>query len=77
MIQLPTVSAELDERGLAPFDGFVALLEELYPLIHARLERERITDLGLLFRWSGERSAAAPVVLMAHYDVVPVDESDD
>ncbi len=76
MIQLPTVSAELAERGREPFDAFVTLLEELYPLIHSRLEQERITDFGLLYRWRGTAADADPAVLMAHYDVVPVDESD-
>lgn len=76
MIQLPTVSAELSERGKAPFDAFVTLLEELYPLTHAKLERELISDFGLLYRWQGAASGASPLVLMAHYDVVPVDESD-
>lgn len=76
MIQLPTVSAELDVRGNAPFEAFVTLLEGLYPLVHEHLERERITDFGLLFHWKGRGQATAPAVLMAHYDVVPVDESD-
>jgi len=77
MIQLPTVSAELDRRGAAPFEDFVALLAELYPRTHAALEVERITDFGLLYRWRGTAdSDAEPLVLMAHYDVVPVDESD-
>ncbi|WP_260980427.1 M20/M25/M40 family metallo-hydrolase [Microbacterium paludicola] len=75
MIRLPTVSAEVDERGMAPFDEFVGLIAELYPLTHTRLTLERHTDFGLLFHWRG-RSDAAPLVLMAHYDVVPVDESD-
>jgi carboxypeptidase PM20D1 len=75
MIQLPTVSAELDTRGPKPFDDFVALLAELYPLVHEHLLLERITEFGLLFRWAGAASAD-PLVLMAHYDVVPVDESD-
>lgn len=75
MIQLPTVSAELEERGMQPFDDFTALIAELYPLTHQQLELERHTDFGLLFRWKGS-SDAAPLVLMAHYDVVPVDESD-
>ncbi len=75
MVQLPTVSAELGQRGMQPFDDFVALLAELYPLVHERLELERHTDLGLLFRWRG-REQAAPLVLMAHYDVVPVDETE-
>ncbi len=78
MIQLPTVSAELDERGSAPFEEFVALLAECYPRVHATLTRERHTEFGLLFHWKGRRDAAdGPLVLMAHYDVVPVDESDD
>ncbi|WP_449281273.1 M20/M25/M40 family metallo-hydrolase [Leucobacter sp.] len=76
MIRLPTVSAEIEERGHEPFERFVELLEELYPLVHERLERERITDLGLLFHWRGEDPDPDPAVLMAHFDVVPVDESD-
>lgn len=77
MIQVATVSAELDERGYEPFEAFVSLLEELYPLTHKHLTRERITDLGLLFRWAGKNGTADPAVLMAHYDVVPVDPTDD
>ncbi len=77
MIRLPTVSAELEERGSEPFEAFVALIADLYPLVHEHLALERHTDFGLLFRWSGrEAEADGPVVLMAHYDVVPVDESD-
>lgn len=76
MIQVPTVSAELDVRGHEPFEAFVSLLAELYPRIHASLELERITEFGLLYRWPGATPTADPVVLMAHYDVVPVDESD-
>lgn len=76
MIQLPTVSAELDERGAGPFEDFVELIAELYPLVHEKLTRERHTGFGLLFHWKGAESAD-PLVLMAHYDVVPVDESDD
>lgn len=76
MIQLPTVSAELESRGNTPFEAFVTLLEELYPLVHTHLTRERITDFGLLFHWRGSAHNTDPAVLMAHYDVVPVDESD-
>lgn len=76
MIRVPTVSAELDTRGKQPFEDFVALLTELYPLVHHHLDLERITDFGLLYRWAGAAPSDPPVVLMAHYDVVPVDESD-
>ncbi len=77
MIRLPTVSAELDARGTEPFEDFVALIAELYPLVHAHLALERITEFGLLFRWTGVAASDQPLVLMAHYDVVPVEETDD
>ena len=77
MVRLPTVSVELETRGAEPFEDFVALLAELYPRVHERLSLERIAEYGLLFRWAGVAASAAPVVLMAHYDVVPVDRSDD
>lgn len=80
MIKLQTVSAELEDRGMAAFDDFIALLEELYPLTHKHLKLEKITDLGLLFRWQGSDQKLSkeqgPAVLMAHFDVVPVDEND-
>jgi len=78
MIQLPTVSAELTERGHGPFESFEQLLAELYPRVHEQLTLERHTEYGLLFHWKGSGVASdAPIILMAHYDVVPVDESDD
>lgn len=76
MIALPTVSAEIDVRGHRPFEAFVELIGELYPLVVEHLSCERITDLGLLYRWRGRDSGADPLVLMAHFDVVPVDETD-
>lgn len=75
MVQLPTVSAELEQRGLADFDRFRELLAELYPLVHEHLAFEQVTDLGLLYRWRG-RGDGDPVVLMAHFDVVPAVEAD-
>lgn len=67
MIALATV--EGNDRG---FDEFTALLEAEYPLTHAKLALETVTDRGLLFHWKGE-SAERPIILMAHYDVVPAE----
>lgn len=75
LVRIPTVSAELDERGLAPFDEALELLAEMYPRTHATLEREMIGDLGVLYRWPGSGDGD-PIVLMAHYDVVPAGETD-
>ncbi|MDR5699795.1 M20/M25/M40 family metallo-hydrolase [Agromyces aerolatus] len=75
MVQLPTVSAELETRGLDDFERFRELIDELYPLVAARLELERVGDLGLLYHWRGG-GAGDPVVLMAHFDVVPAASRD-
>lgn len=76
MVQVPTVSAEIETRGSAPFEEFIALLADLYPRTHETLALERHAELGLLYRWRGG-SDADPLVLMAHYDVVPVDATED
>jgi carboxypeptidase PM20D1 len=57
------------------FTGFRRFLEKTYPLIHAGLEREIVKNYTLLYRWEGSNPELAPVVLMAHQDVVPVEES--
>jgi len=78
LIQIPSVSALYEADGQGTFEEGVAKLAELYPLMHERLELERVGELGLLFRWAGSDPALAnePLVLMAHLDVVPVDEHD-
>ncbi|KTR89345.1 acetylornithine deacetylase [Microbacterium testaceum] len=73
LLRIPTVSrVDPAEVDTARFDEFHAALERLYPLTHARLEREVVAGHSLLYRWAGETSAS-PLVLLAHQDVVPVD----
>ena len=68
MVRVNTVSVpETDQRE--QFLPFRELLEELFPLVHERLEKIEI-DGNLLFVWKG-RSSARPLVLMSHQDVVP------
>ncbi len=75
LIRVPTVSyAEEAAIEVGHFETFVDLLAASFPLLHAHLTRTRILEHSLLFHWEG-RSAADPVVLMAHIDVVPIDES--
>ena len=87
MIRCRTVSAglkELQDKNNNPsekeelyaeFLKFRNLLENLYPESHRILERELIGEHSLLYRWRGV-SADKPLVLMAHYDVVPADAGD-
>jgi len=57
----------------AEFDKLIDLLPSLYPEVYRVCSLERLPDRALLFRWEG-KAHDAPSVMMAHYDVVPVDE---
>ncbi len=75
MIRCKTVSYYEDERiDKAEFQKFRALLKKLYPTVFSRSVYEEIGPSGLLFSLKG-KSAEKPSVFMAHYDVVPVNES--
>lgn len=64
--------AKINEEA---FDQMKQLIRELYPKVHECLEVEYIEKRGILFYWKGKQSDQV-TVLMAHYDVVPVHESD-
>lgn len=53
-----------------------ALLREHFPRAHEALDVETVADLSLLYTWRGQDPASAPVVLMAHQDVVPIADPD-
>ena len=57
----------------AEFQKLIDLLPGLYPEVFKACSFEQLPDRGLLFRWPG-KNAGDPAVMMAHYDVVPVDE---
>ena len=57
----------------AEFEKLIALLPELFPHVWAACPLQRFPGRGLLFHWKG-KTAGEPAVLMAHYDVVPVEE---
>ncbi|TVR79597.1 MAG: M20/M25/M40 family metallo-hydrolase [Saprospirales bacterium] len=77
-IQFKTISLEPGAQvDSSAFLDFKAFLEKTYPLIHQKLSLKKINDLSLLYRWSGKgHSGRSPIILAAHYDVVPAGESD-
>lgn len=75
MLRIPTVShADPAQNDAARFEEFRALLKRLYPTVFARCAYEQIGKNGILLRLPGQ-SPDRPSVLMAHYDVVPVEEA--
>ena len=56
------------------FEKLISILPNLYPEVFKTCEFKQLPDRALLFKWAGQESGD-PTVLMAHYDVVPVDEA--
>lgn len=57
----------------AEFEKLIALLPKLYPMVSEKCPLQRFPDRALLFKWEGKKHDE-PSVMMAHYDVVPVNE---
>ncbi len=73
IVKIPTIS--YDEPSLIKYSWYDTLhrsLEESFPRVHAVLNREIINKYSLLYTWPGSDPKLAPVVMMAHMDVVPV-----
>ena len=59
----------------APFAAFHSWLEAAFPSVRAGLRREVIAGHSLLYTWKGLEPDLPPLLLLAHQDVVPVEES--
>ena len=57
----------------AEFQKLISLLPRLYPNVMETCEFRKLPDRALLLRWPG-KNPGDPAVMMAHYDVVPVNE---
>ena len=72
LLRIPTVSyTDASRMDAASFALFRETLRTSYPRVHEALSLEPVAEHSMLLRWRG-RSAEAPLVLMAHYDIVPV-----
>lgn len=67
MVACETISRR-DDPFLEKFLRHHQVLEELFPLLHARCERHTLGG-SLLFRWPG-KGEGQPILLMSHQDVV-------
>lgn len=72
-VQLTTISAPegIDTSAFLALD---TLIRSSFPLVDSRLERLEVTPFSQVWRWDGQQSDMAPILLLAHLDVVPVEE---
>jgi len=72
-VRFRTVSHQNPEDFEADaFEGFIDWVARTYPEVSAGMDLERLGDYTLLYRWAGSDPTLAPILLTAHYDVVPV-----
>lgn len=57
---------------VAEWDRLHAWLASTYPAGHGAMQRTILPNRTLVYHWPGSDASLAPVILMAHQDVVPV-----
>ena len=58
----------------AEFEALLSELPKLYPNVYKTCTQTLMEDRGVLIHWKGKDDQKEPAVMMAHYDVVPVNE---
>lgn len=72
-VRYRTISYFDSSTRFPEFTRFRAFLVRAYPLVHTKLRREVVDSATLIYTWRGTDTSLAPVLLMGHQDVVPVE----
>ncbi|HMC54216.1 MAG TPA: M20 family peptidase [Gemmatimonadaceae bacterium] len=72
-VRYRTISYFDSSARLSEFARFRSFLVRAYPLVHTKLRREVLDSATLVFTWKGADTSLAPVLLLGHQDVVPVE----
>jgi carboxypeptidase PM20D1 len=72
-VRYRTISYFDSSTRFSEFARFRSFLIRAYPLVHTRLRREVVDSATLIYTWKGSDTTLAPVLLLGHQDVVPVE----
>jgi len=72
-VRIPTVSWEgkIDTGAFLLLDTF---FQKNYPLVDSMLEKTTVSGFSHIYKWQGQNARLPPILLMAHLDVVPVED---
>ncbi|MFT4762614.1 MAG: carboxypeptidase PM20D1 [Paraglaciecola sp.] len=72
-VQIPTISStsRVDTTAFENLDSFI---QKNYPLMDSLLEKETVNRFSYIYKWQGKNPKLNPILLLAHLDVVPVEE---
>lgn len=72
-VRIQTVSHQnIADNDPAQWEALHQWLVTTYPHAHAAMTREIVGPGALIYTWQGSDPSLAPIVLMAHQDVVPI-----
>ncbi|WP_447953108.1 M20 family peptidase [Sphingopyxis chilensis] len=73
--QIRTIShQDAADNDIGEWDKLHAWLGSTYPATHAAMTRTILPNRTLIYHWPGSDASLAPIIVMAHQDVVPVTE---
>jgi carboxypeptidase PM20D1 len=73
--QIATIShQDPADNQIAEWDRLHAWLAATYPATHGAMTRTILPNKTLIYHWPGSDASLAPIIVMAHQDVVPVTE---
>ena len=72
-VRIPTISYDsgIDTAAFRQMDTF---FKKNYALTDSLLEKETTGSFSHVYKWPGQNARLSPVLLMAHLDVVPIEE---
>ncbi len=73
-LAMPTVTPEDKARTNPWLKRFQEFLVEEYPAFGKVAQANVVDDFAIWFKWPGKNEEKKPVLFIAHYDVVPVNE---
>jgi len=72
-VRIRTVThSRYEENDLDEFRKIYTFLESDYPLLSEKLEIQSLNEYSIIIKWPGQNSQKKPVLLISHFDVVPV-----
>ena len=73
-LRIRTISQPLQPPDAPAMQAFRDYLERNFPRVHAAMHREIVGPGAVLFTWPGSDASLAPILMLGHMDVVPVDD---
>lgn len=75
-IRIRTISnQDYSSTDFNQYEKFLSFLRKTYPKVHEVCQMDRVNQYSVIYRWKSDAPEGKPILLTAHYDVVPAELS--